>query len=115
MEIPSEVLVSCVGVISSVLTLSLSKFFTRKTDKVDLQEKQMNLTYRMAVNMEERFNTYIGITERAIKDIAILQERLSKIYPFTCVKSDCQERQLLNSDEFSACVTINDKPNSDTT
>lgn len=108
MEISSEVLTALVGVASSILTLSLNKFFTRKSDKVDLQEKQMRMADKIIDGLQDRLDTYIEMAERAVKDIARLQERLRYIYPYTCI-IDCAERQLLDSKEVNADVSINNK------
>ena len=98
--------------VGSILTMIVQKFLSRKNDKLDIQEKQMQVANKLIDSLEAKLDVYINITEKATEDIATLQSTLGRIYPFTCNK-DCQDRQLIDSSEINACVTINNKGSAD--
>lgn len=98
--------------LGSILTMCVQKFFSRKSDKVDLSEKQMQMADKIINTLQNRLDIYINQTEKAIKDIANLQAMLGRIYHYTCIL-DCPERQLMDSGEVNACVTINNSDSAD--
>lgn len=93
--------------LGSILGICVNKWFSRKLDKVDLTEKQLVASNKVIDSLQKRLDIYIDLLEKATKDIAVLQERIQKIYPLTCGVIDCKKRILMDSSSINACITMN--------
>lgn len=95
--------------LGSLLTVCVNKFFSRKTDAMALTEMSASVYQKLIQDLQTKLNLYIDMTEKSVKDIAVLQEKLREIYPLTCTVLNCPKRQLMESQKLTADVTINDK------
>ncbi len=94
--------------LGSLLTICVNKFFSRKTDAVALTEMSATVYQKLISDLQSKLNLYIDMTEKSVRDIAVLQEKLREIYPLTCKNVNCPHRQLMESHKLSADVSIND-------
>ena len=94
--------------LGSLLTVCVNKFFSRKTDAMALTEMSATVYQKLINDLQTKLNLYIDMTEKSVKDIAVLQEKLREIYPLTCMIANCPRRQLMESHKLTADVTIND-------